>query len=993
MKNPNRILFPLIAALIAAPVFISTPADAATMSASPTAPVVNGLDIANLVTPTGTDKWFAENSGAGAVKGQTFTTGSTPVLLKSITYQTSSIAIATKTYVIRIGTLSGTTFTQIGSETATQTFTWNPGEYMTWTLATPVLLSANTTYAIDVGMTNSTSGWATGIPYLNQSGNVYAGGVRYASGTSGVGTTTMSLDSGKDRIFHLELQHPMAPSPDSGSSVPAGDVVLSWTNMTPTTGTAVWVDVWFGTNPAALTKVANGQLNLTTFTVNAPGANTYYWRIDSYLNGSPPPGTPVQGSLFNFIVFDSDGDGFPDAYELAHTTPPSATALNREDDRDTDGITNWNEFQSGTNPSLADTDGDGLLDGDNITVTSGDPRYAAWATAGTLFTDAGGQRTFRSENAVGADPLKADTDADGLPDGVETNTGTWVSASNTGTSPTNPDTDGDALKDGVETKTGVFVSTTNTGTNPHSPDTDNDGAGDWYEVTASFTDPFLATSKPNIPYPLPDPDASTGVTDKPVKVYVMSGQSNMLGFGTTSGAGDGTLETMTARQNKFPNLITETGAWTTRQDVRYRGVISDIANVQLSPGTLGSTFGPELGFGYIMGWLHDEPVLLLKASIGNRSLGWDVLPPGSPSYQYGGSHYAGYGQTPLNWTIGNPTTPWVSGNWYAGKQYDEYFLHESQWAHPGTGGTNVVDILDAWVGQYGAAGKPFAGHDFEIAGFVWWQGDKDRYDMGHATRYEQNLVNLINSLRSYYTNRYPGKVVNNAPFVLATLGQTPMDSTNAADKAILDAQLAVDGAFGKYPQFAGNVKTVYSYPLSEEGASNSHYNGRAGTYMLVGDALGRAMVDLESTGTPGSAYATWAAGPFSGTLTNSDPTLDFDNGGLDSGIEWVVGGDPTLGSDDVGKAPVFDNTTDPDYFIFTYRRSAAANAAANITIAVKYSSNLSGWNTAAHDGTNIIITPTPNGAGPGIDSVQVKIKRTLAANGKLFARLRVETAP
>jgi hypothetical protein len=56
--------------------------------------------------------------------------------------------------------------------------------------------------------------------------------------------------------------------------------------------------------------------------------------------------------------------------------------------------------------------------------------------------------------------------------------------------------------------------------------------------------------------------------------------------------------------------------------------------------------------------------------------------------------------------------------------------------------------------------------------------------------------------------------------------------------------LAVDGSTGKYPQFAGNVKTVYSHPLSEGSSSNAHYDGRAGTYMMVGDALGRAMYDL-----------------------------------------------------------------------------------------------------------------------------------------------------
>jgi hypothetical protein len=147
---------------------------------------------------------------------------------------------------------------------------------------------------------------------------------------------------------------------------------------------------------------------------------------------------------------------------------------------------------------------------------------------------------------------------------------------------------------------------------------------------------------------LPDPDSSSGATNKPVKVYIMSGQSNMVGFGKISGTGDDTLETMIKRQNKFPNLVNELGEWTTRQDVRYRGVISDFADAQLSPGTLGSEIGPELGFGYILGWYHDEPVLLLKSCTGNRGLGWDILPPGSPSYQYDGYQYAGYGDSPEN---------------------------------------------------------------------------------------------------------------------------------------------------------------------------------------------------------------------------------------------------------------------------------------------------------------------------------------------------------
>jgi alpha-galactosidase len=1042
----NSLTVPATLAMLAA---THTPAPAGTMSASPTPPTVLGEDIANYAAVTGNDKWFAENSGAGAAKGQTFTTGSNPVVCKSITYQVTSSQKAepTKTYVVRLGTVSGTAFSQIHTETFTQNFTWNGGEYMTWTFETPVLLSPNTTYGIDVGMTASTSGWQTGIPYINLTANAFAGGVRYSSGTSGVGTNTLSLVSNGDRIFHISLEHPMAPQPPSGSEVPAGDLTLSWTNMTPTTGTDVWVDVWFGTDPGALTKVADAQPNLTSFLVNLPGADTYYWRIDSYLDGAPT-GTPVQSTVFSFLVFDSDGDGFPDDYEQLHTDPPSPTALNRDDDRDMDGVTNWDEYQNTTNPSDPDTDGDGLLDGNSITLTSADPRYSAWATDGILFTDNGADRTFRGELAIGTDPLKQDTDGDGLLDGVETHTGTWVSASDTGTNPLNPDTDGDGLKDGVETKTGVFVSASNTGTNPLNPDTDGDGAGDWYEITASFTNPFSASSKPNVPYPLPDPDLSTGATGKRVKVYIMSGQSNMVGFGTRDGTGDNSLQTMTLRDNKFPNLVNDSGGWTTRQDVHYRGVISDTGKVRLSPANLGSTFGPELGFGYIMGWLHDEPVLLLKSSIGNRSLGWDVLPSGSVSYPYGGYQYAGYGQSTLKWLPENGPSPF---QWYAGKQYDDYFLDEEDmgpltaWvggtvypdgtqlrhnsvlyiskdrknpdgtdipnhtaspeSEPGIGAEwqtywqvysifNAVDVLDNFATEY----PDWASQGFEIAGFVWWQGDKDRYDLGHATQYEQNLVKLITSLRNYYTNRYPGKVVENAPFVLATLGQTPLNSTDPAEKAILDAQLAVDGDFGKYEQFAGNVKTVYAHPLSEGGASNSHYNGRAGTYMLVGDALGRAMVELQGNiAPPGDGYTGWVDGPFSGTLTDPDPTLDFDGGGLASGIEWVLGGDPTSSGDDASIAPTLDTTSDPDgKVLFVFRRSPEAGTDANTTIQVQYGSDFVGWNHAVHQGSGtdqITITEQANGFGSGIDKVTVALPASLAGSGKFFARLSVAVAP
>ena len=87
----------------------------------------------------------------------------------------------------------------------------------------------------------------------------------------------------------------MEPSPENGAIVTGGNVELSWSNFTPNSGTDVWVDVWFGTDPGALTKVvaANSEnQNLTSKVVNAPAAGTYYWRVDGVNVEGTTPGTP-----------------------------------------------------------------------------------------------------------------------------------------------------------------------------------------------------------------------------------------------------------------------------------------------------------------------------------------------------------------------------------------------------------------------------------------------------------------------------------------------------------------------------------------------------------------------------------------------------------------------------------------------------------------------------------------------------------------------------
>jgi len=83
----------------------------------------------------------------------------------------------------------------------------------------------------------------------------------------------------------------------------------------------------------------------------------------------------------------------------------------------------------------------------------------------------------------------------------------------------------------------------------------------------------------------------------------------------------------------------------------------------------------------------------------------------------------------------------------------------------------------------------------------------------------------------------------NAKFVCATLGQTAKGA-KGNEGHILNAQLAVDGKTGKYPEFKGNVASVYSKPFCHGGASNGHYSGNPETYMDIGQAMGAAMAEL-----------------------------------------------------------------------------------------------------------------------------------------------------
>ncbi len=307
----------------------------------------------------------------------------------------------------------------------------------------------------------------------------------------------------------------------------------------------------------------------------------------------------------------------------------------------------------------------------------------------------------------------------------------------------------------------------------------------------------------------------------PLRITYLKGGSAALWLEQVDLRAFGDLGHVVNELGRFRYLLAEDGSWVKRPDVflndAYMGKGSSAPH---GVDACGPTFGPELGFGFVMGTFHDEPVIVMKADIGNRSLGWDCLPPGSERYTFEGKEYPGYGETmDADGTIRKPK----EGDWYAGKQYDDY-----------------TASIHAVLENFGERYPQFKDQGYEVAGFVWWQGNKDMGSAAHIARYEENLVNLIKAWRKEFK-------APNAHFVIATGCGT--QGTEGPGLQIAEAQLnAADPK--RHPEFAGNVKTIDSRPFWRDASISPkdqgyHYNHNAETYMLVGDTLGRAMVELK----------------------------------------------------------------------------------------------------------------------------------------------------
>ncbi|MEN9974471.1 MAG: hypothetical protein RLZZ282_477 [Verrucomicrobiota bacterium] len=295
---------------------------------------------------------------------------------------------------------------------------------------------------------------------------------------------------------------------------------------------------------------------------------------------------------------------------------------------------------------------------------------------------------------------------------------------------------------------------------------------------------------------------------KQLKVFILAGQSNMQGQAVVDltskdyNDGKGTLVALYNDPVKAPiykHLKTADGKWTVRDDVWVQYQRAD-ADLKVGPLGLGYSaynddhhFGVELQFGHVMGNGVKDQVLLIKTAWGGKSLDVDFRPPSS------------------------------------GGQVGPFY-------------TKMISEINDALKNLKTNFPKYDGRGYEIAGFVWWHGWNDFCDAKMVPVYEQNLVNLIHDVRKDL--KCP-----KLPVVIGDITGSWMKDDKDIPQAAMAIKKAQKDAANK-PEFKGTVKLVETIDFVRKAEDSPHPGhehhefGNAETYFLIGDALGKAMLNL-----------------------------------------------------------------------------------------------------------------------------------------------------
>ena len=322
---------------------------------------------------------------------------------------------------------------------------------------------------------------------------------------------------------------------------------------------------------------------------------------------------------------------------------------------------------------------------------------------------------------------------------------------------------------------------------------------------------------------------------KPVKVFLLAGQSNMEGK-----APNALLDhqaTNAATKSLFAHLR-KGDQWIVRDDVFIK-FLDHKGPLTIGYGSPGRT-GPELEFGTTMGNHFEEPVILVKAAWGGHSL---VKLFRSPS--------AGFpSDEALQKELAQAQDRVTKDNEKNKKTNPLPTMDDIKKVYGSSYRKMMAELKDV-TDNHATMFPELKGRKLELAGFVWFQGWNDQY--GGQDEYGSNMKHFINDVRKDLN-------VPKLPFVIAAMGQNGSKPASGALLTIREAQLAMNDV----PEFKGNVKTFRTdllvdkaaeelYPSWQKdiekwklvgGDHGYHYLGSAIWFNRIGKAMGDSMVEL-----------------------------------------------------------------------------------------------------------------------------------------------------
>ncbi len=288
--------------------------------------------------------------------------------------------------------------------------------------------------------------------------------------------------------------------------------------------------------------------------------------------------------------------------------------------------------------------------------------------------------------------------------------------------------------------------------------------------------------------------------EKPLKVYILVGQSNMQGHAQVR-----TFEHL-AMSPRSAAMLKDLQTADSTPRVCEHVWISSIGNdgtenekhgqLTVGYGAAGgneSKIGPELTFGITMQKLVDQPILLIKTAWGGKSINTDFRPPSAGPYEFNEQQLENFKKQSVNVDEARRQKAEATGHYY-----------RLMLAHVRKVLSDPKRVCPDYDEQAG----------YELAGFVWFQGWNDMVDQGtYPTRdqpggYDKYSEVMAHFIRDVRRDLQAPKL----PFVIGVLGVGgPVEKYGPEEQRYRSVHSEFRKAMAapaSMPEFKGNVAAV-----------------------------------------------------------------------------------------------------------------------------------------------------------------------------------------